>query len=97
MDTRDLPEYHLLFESQDGDVTLNVKFPSPSQAKGRSFPSKQIRWRDVLRLFGGPDGMPYENMNFDEWPFAVNKIEIEPVKRLVTLTISGPIHRTEVC
>ncbi len=59
MDTRDLPEYHLLFESEDGDVTLNVTFPSPSQAKGRSFPSKQIRWRDVLRLFGGPDGMPY--------------------------------------
>jgi hypothetical protein len=96
MDTRDLPEYHFLFESEDGDVTLNVKFLRPSKEKGHPFPSKRIRWRDVLRLFGGPDGMPYENMNFDQWPFAVNKIEIEPAKRLVTLVISGPMRLSEV-
>ena len=86
MNDRDLPEYHFLFEKPDGDVTLRVRFAERS-AMGRSFPSKQIRWEDIFKLFGGPDGAPYERMNFDEWPFTVKKIEIEPGKREVTLII----------
>lgn len=88
MNANDLPEYHELFEGRGGSVTVKVRFATRSETKGRSFPPKQIHWKDVLNLFGGPDGMPYENMNFDEWPFTVKRIEIEPNKRQVTLVIS---------
>jgi hypothetical protein len=84
----DSPEYLLLFEEADGDVTLRVRFTSQREAKGRSFPSKQISWRDVLKLFDGPGGAAFERMNFDEWQFTVKKIEIEPEKRQVTLVIT---------
>lgn len=86
MNDRNLPEYHELFQRMDGDVTLKVRFAVRNEIE-RSFPSKQIRWEDVTALFAGPDGEPYECMNFDEWPFTVKKIEIEPGKRQVTLVI----------
>jgi hypothetical protein len=92
MSVNDFPEYHELFEAGDGPVTLKVKFISKIEAKGRSFPTKQINWRDVLRLFGGPDGMPFKRMSFDEWPFTVKKIEIDPGRRHVTLVISEMNH-----
>lgn len=87
MNANDLPEYHELFQGEGGNVTLKVRFAKRQEIEGRSFPPKQIRWTDVPRLFGGPDGMPYERMSFDEWPFTVKKIEIEPEKRQVTLVI----------
>ena len=82
-----IPEYHFLFEDCFGDVNLKVRFAEKQEMKNRSFQPKQIQWKDVLKLFGGPDGMPYEKMGFDEWPFTVKKIEIEPAKRQVTLVI----------
>ncbi len=86
------PEYHEIFDAGDGPVTINVKFISRFEAKGRSFPSKQVNWQDVLKLFDGPGGMPLERMNFDEWPFTLNKIEIEPGRHRVTLVISEMNH-----
>ena len=88
MNVNTLPEYHELFQEVGGDVTLKVRFATKQEIKGRSFPPKQIRWTDISRLFGGPNGMPYEKMNFDEWTFTLKKIEIEPGKRQVTLVIS---------
>lgn len=88
MNVKNLPEYHELFHGDGGAVTLKVRFAEPQEIKDRSFPSKRIYWQDVMRLFGGPDGMPYEKMNFDEWTFTLKKIEIEPGKRQVTLVIS---------
>jgi hypothetical protein len=87
MKANNLPEYHELFQGGDGNVTLKVRFASRQEIKGRSFPPKQIHWKDVLCLFGGADGMPFNQMTFDEWPFTVKKIEIEPDRRQVTLVI----------
>jgi hypothetical protein len=95
MHINDFPEYHDLFETGDGNVTLKVKFISVTEAKGRSFPSKQINWQDILKLFGGPDSTPFERMSFDEWPFTVKKIEIEPCRRHVTLVISEMNHTSD--
>ncbi|PKN19272.1 MAG: hypothetical protein CVU71_07115 [Deltaproteobacteria bacterium HGW-Deltaproteobacteria-6] len=88
MSVNNLPEYHELFQGGDGNVTLKVRFANRQEIKGRSFPPKKIHWQDVQRLFDGPNRMPYEKMNFDEWPFIVKKIEIEPAKEQVTLVIT---------
>ncbi|MGD0663321.1 MAG: hypothetical protein ABSD38_35200 [Syntrophorhabdales bacterium] len=81
-----IPEYHLLFETGSGDVTLEVRLADRDRAKICSFPSKQISWAEVLKLFR-PDGTPIEQMSFDEWLFNLRKVEIEPGKRRVTLVI----------
>lgn len=86
MNDRNLPEYHELFQKMDGDVILKVRFAGRNDIR-RSFPSKPICWKDVAALFGGLAGAPYTRMNFDEWPFTVKKIEIEPGKNQVTLVI----------
>ena len=88
MIVNNIPEYHELFQGDDGNVTLKVRFAHRQEIKERSFPPKKIHWQDLQRLFGGPEGMPYEKMNFDEWPFTVKKIEIEPDKGQVTLVIT---------
>ncbi len=87
MSANDLPEYHELFRGMGGDVTLKVRFAHRQEIKGRCFPAKQIHWQDLRLLFGCQNGVPYERMSFDEWPFGVKKIEIEPGKRRVTLVI----------
>ena len=63
MNVNNLPEYHELFQGEGGNVTLKVRFATRQEIKERSFPPKQIHWQDVLRLFGGPDGMPFNQMN----------------------------------
>ncbi len=87
VNVNNLPEYHEVFQGEGGDVTLKVRFATRQEIKGRSFPPKKIRWTDVLSLFDGPNGMPFNRMTFDEWPFTVKKIEIEPDKGQVTLVI----------
>mgnify|MGYP001179548130 CR=1 FL=1 len=87
MRVNNLPEYHEFFHDGDGNVTLKVRFANRQEIRGRSFPPKQIYWQDVLRLFCGPDGMPFNQMTFDEWSFTLNKIEIEPERCQVTLVI----------
>jgi hypothetical protein len=87
VNVNNLPEYHEFFQGEGGNVTLKVRFATRQEIKGRSFPPKQIHWQDVLRLFVGPDGMPFNKMTFDEWPFTVKKIEIEPDRGQVTLVI----------
>ncbi len=87
MNVNNLPEYHELFQREGGNVNLKVRFATRQEIKGRSFPPKRIHWQDVMRLFIGPNGMPLNRMTFDEWPFTVKKIEIEPDKGQVTLVI----------
>ncbi len=88
MNADNLPEYHDLFQGGDGNVTLKVRFANRREIRGCSFPPKKIHWKDVLSIFNGPEGMPYKSMQFDEWPFTIKKIEIEPKKRQVTLVIA---------
>ena len=87
VNVNNLPEYHEFFQGEGGNVTLKVRFATRQEIKGRSFPPKQIHWKDVLSLFDGPNGMPFNKMAFDEWPFTVKKIEIEPDRGQVTLVI----------
>jgi len=87
MSVNNIPEYFLLFEETEGDVTIKVRFAKRQETKFLPVKPLHMNWKDVLRLFGGPEGMPFNKMTFDEWPFTVKKIEIEPGRGQVTLVI----------
>lgn len=73
-------EYLSLF-SNKGDFTTNVKFKkSPAMIAQQRFDSEEI-----LSLIDPSTGTFFTEMTFDDHPFRIEKYEIDPVKKALTI------------
>jgi len=80
-----VPEYLGMF-SNSGDVVIKVKF-TDKRDKGRSVASVRAEWYELKKLFDPDSGEPYMSMYFDEYRCIISKIEIDPMKKVVVLSV----------
>ncbi len=75
-----IPEYLVLF-SNEGTTDVLVKFEDHEG----SVAARKMAPREVSVLIAN-DGLGFHShMTFDDWPFAINKYEIDPAKNQLTI------------
>ena len=79
------PEYLGMF-SNSGDVVIKVKF-TDKRDKGRSIASTRAEWHELKKLFHPDTDEPYLSMYFDEYRCIISKIEIDPTKKVVVISV----------
>jgi hypothetical protein len=80
-----VPEYLGMF-SNSGDVVIKVKF-TDKRDKSRSVASFRTEWHELMKLFHPDSGEPYVSMYFDEYRCIISKIEIDPTKKVVVISV----------
>jgi len=81
---QDLPEYHWLSDSSNGDITLRVKFEKGSVA---TIPDKKIHAHELQRLIDPATGIWTQHMRMDDHPVEVIRYALSPKKKLLTLHV----------
>lgn len=77
-------EYHEIFNfNDDGDYTLNIKFPKSSTS---SIPDKKIFGHEISKLLDH-NGDFITKINLDEHTVTLSKIVIDTSAKIITLQV----------